>query len=71
MEEKYLTVTEAAEYLGLSEHTLNKWRCEPVQNLRFSKFGKYVRYKKSVLDRYLKTKNLLTPEVEIYPKEQK
>jgi len=53
-----------------NENTLAAWRVRR-KNLRFSYFGRNVRYKKSVLDLYLKTRNLLQQEKEVFPKEEK
>ena len=47
-----MTVTQAAEYLGLAVSTLNKWRCHgggPV----FIKMGRAVRYRVEDLDAYI------------------
>lgn len=47
-----MTVTQAAEYLGLAVSTLNKWRCHgggPV----FIKMGRAVRYRVEDLDRFI------------------
>lgn len=49
---RLLDVPEAAEYLGLSISTLNKWRCYgegPV----FVKMGRAIRYRISDLDTYI------------------
>lgn len=54
---RLLDVTEAADYLGLSISTLNKWRCYgegPV----FVKMGRAVRYRVEDLDRYLESRVL-------------
>lgn len=50
-----LTVSEAAQYLGLAQSTLNKWRCFG-DGPRFLKLGKAIRYRKSDLDEYLSLK---------------
>lgn len=47
-----LTVSEAAQYLGLAQSTLNKWRCFG-DGPRFLKLGKAIRYRKSDLDKFL------------------
>jgi len=47
-----MTVTQAAEYLGLAESTLNKWRCHgggPV----FIKMGRAVRYRIEDLENFI------------------
>jgi len=47
-----MTVTQAAEYLGLAVSTLNKWRCHgggPV----FIKMGRAVRYRVTDLENFV------------------
>jgi len=47
-----MTVTQAAEYLGLAVSTLNKWRCHgegPV----FIKLGRAVRYRVEDLEKFI------------------
>lgn len=47
-----MTVTQAAEYLGLAVSTLNKWRCHgggPV----FIKMGRAVRYRSTDLEQFI------------------
>ena len=48
-----MTVSQAADYLGLAVSTLNKWRCHgggPV----FIKMGRAVRYRAVDLDQYIR-----------------
>lgn len=48
-----MTVSQAADYLGLAVSTLNKWRCHgggPV----FIKMGRAVRYRVADLEAYIK-----------------
>jgi len=50
-----MTVTQAADYLGLAVSTLNKWRCHgggPV----YIKLGRAVRYRRKDLDGFIKHK---------------
>lgn len=49
-----LTTKEAAEYLGLSPYTLERWRMagSPVQ-IPYLKFGKAVRYEVQALDQFM------------------
>ncbi len=49
---EWLTRKEAAEYLGMSVHTLANWVQDPDISLPFYKVGKMVRYKKSDLDEF-------------------
>lgn len=44
MPKLYYTVSEAAAHLGLSKHTLNKWRCEK-RGPKFIRFGSSIRYR--------------------------
>jgi hypothetical protein len=43
----------AADYLGLKAGTLEVWRSTGRYDLAFEKRGRCVRYRKSVLDRFL------------------
>ncbi len=45
-------VAEAAEYLGLAQSTLNKWRCHRNGGPAFVKLGKAVRYRKEELEAF-------------------
>ena len=47
----YLTERDAAAVLGLSPHTLARWRWSG-QGPRFAKFGKAVRYSRADLTKY-------------------
>ena len=47
-----LTVRETAQYLGLAQSTLNKWRCHGG-GPQYLKLGKAVRYRVEVLEEYL------------------
>jgi len=51
------TTRQAAQYLGLSISTLNKWRCYGF-GPRYLKLGRAVRYRQEELDRYLDTRIL-------------
>ena len=48
-----LTLPEAAEYLGVTEHTLSVWRCVGRYYIKFVKVGRLVKYRQSVLDAFL------------------
>lgn len=48
---RYMTVTEAAAYLGVSTSFLNKRRSAGLEP-KFRKFGKAVRYKDTELDQF-------------------
>lgn len=43
----------AAEYLGITPHTLNVWRCNKRFDIPYIKVGGRVRYRKSSLDNFL------------------
>ncbi len=47
-----LTTRQAAQYLGLSISTLNKWRCYGF-GPKYLKLGRAVRYRQEELDAYL------------------
>ncbi len=47
-----LTTRQAANYVGLSVSTLNKWRCYGF-GPKYLKLGRAVRYRQEELDRYL------------------
>jgi len=49
---RLLDVEEAAEYLGLSKSTLNKWRCHGG-GPQFIKMGRAIRYRISDLDDFV------------------
>jgi len=47
-----LTTEQAAAYLGMSRHTLHRWRWSG-DGPRYRKFGRSVRYARADLDRYI------------------
>lgn len=47
---------EAAAYLGVTENTLNVWRCVGRYNLPYIKVGRLVKYRKSALDAFLESR---------------
>jgi excisionase family DNA binding protein len=49
---KIINTREAAEYLGLTESTLEKWRCYGT-GPRFCKVGRSVRYRMADIEKYL------------------
>ena len=48
-EKSYLTVQEAAEFLGLSYKTLNKWRLLGMDGPPYHRFGTAIRYRRDDL----------------------
>ena len=50
-----MAVDMAAEYLGLSVSTLNKWRCYG-EGPKFIKMGRAIRYRLSDLDKYIESR---------------
>jgi len=53
-EKAIMTVAEAAEYLGLSQSALNKWRCYGMQyGPAYIKMGKSVRYRLEDLQEWI------------------
>lgn len=55
----YMNDTQAAEYLGISPVTLRSWRMEK-KGPKYHKFDKAVRYAKTDLDDWMKTREMLT-----------
>ena len=51
---EYLTIKDAAEYLGVSPNTLRNWGREGKMNERRNPINGYRLYKKTDLDRLLK-----------------
>jgi hypothetical protein len=43
----------AAEYIGITPHTLNVWRCNKRFDIPYIKVGSSVKYRKSSLDNFL------------------
>ena len=53
IESKLLTRREAADYLNVKVQTLASWACSGRYGLPVVRFGRCVRYKKSVLDEFI------------------
>ena len=49
---EWLTPHDAKEEYGFSTSTLAKWRMKRI-NLKFSKIGKYIRYKRSDVEAFI------------------
>lgn len=49
-----LNSAEAAEYLGLSEPTLRSWRSRGTGDLKYTKIGGRVVYRRADLDKYIR-----------------
>ncbi|MHA1575693.1 MAG: helix-turn-helix domain-containing protein [Alphaproteobacteria bacterium] len=58
METKLLNTKEAADFLGLKTGTLNIWRISNRYSLEYIKVGRYIRYKKSELERWLEDRTV-------------
>lgn len=52
-DDRMMTRSEAAAYLGLRPATLEAWASRGSVNLPFSKLGRLVRYRKRDLDRFI------------------
>ncbi len=63
MEKEYLKTREAAEYLNLRPQTLAKWRMD-ARHLPFIRLGGGIRYRKSDLDRYVRSRVVGAVEAE-------
>jgi excisionase family DNA binding protein len=48
-----LTNVEAAQYLGISIHTLDSWRCLKKPFIPYLKIGRLVFYRRSDLDEFI------------------
>lgn len=53
-----LHTTEAAEYLNVTPHTLEVWRCTGRHKLPFVKVGRLVRYRVADLDAWLASRTV-------------
>ena len=51
--ESLITPEQAADYLGVSHKTMNKWRSTGENSIPYSKIGRCVRYRLSELDTYI------------------
>lgn len=52
-ERDLLNSAEAAEYLRVTPHTLAVWRSEKRYNLPFARVGRFVRYRREDLQRFI------------------
>lgn len=52
-ERRWLSVAEAAAYLGCSRNFLDKDRIGKLHGIRFSRLGRHVRYDRADLDAFL------------------
>ena len=58
-QDKLLTRTEAAKYLGLTNpQTLGVWACEGRYDLPYIRVGRHVRYRQSDLDAWLERRTV-------------
>lgn len=49
---------DAAAYIGIASHTLEVWRCSKRYNIPYIKVGGRVRYRRSDLDIWLKSRTV-------------
>lgn len=58
--EPFLTIAQAAEFLGVKRSTLYNWQCTKRYGIPFIKIGRLVRYNKSDLEAFLnrRTRNM-------------
>lgn len=54
-EEKYISLEEAAEYLGIKAVTLRTWIRKPSSEIPAYKIGKLWKFKKSELDEWIQS----------------
>lgn len=53
---KWLNVEQAARYLGCSRNFLDKDRISRLHGIPFSRLGRHIRYDRSQLDEFLKSR---------------
>lgn len=53
-----LAPPEAAAYIGVTENTLNVWRCVGRYAIPYIKCGRLVKYRKSALDAFLERRTI-------------
>ena len=53
-----LTRKEAAEYLGVTAHTLAVWACFKRYNLPYVKIGRLVKYRRSDLENFIERQTI-------------
>ena len=58
LQRRWLSVSEAAEYIGCCRSTLDKDRSARTHGIPFSKFGRVVRYDLEALDAFLQSKKV-------------
>lgn len=56
--ENRMTVAQAAEYLGITRHTLDVWRSAKRYAIPYTKVGRLVFYAKSDLDGWLSSRRV-------------
>jgi excisionase family DNA binding protein len=54
---EWLTREQAAAYIGVKPNTLAVWSLTGRYNLRFTKLGRFVRYRKSDLDEFIERRS--------------
>jgi len=53
-----LNVDEAADFLGITSHTLDVWRCTKRHLIPYLKVGRLVKYRKSDLEIWLASRTI-------------
>lgn len=56
--ETRFTVAQAAEYLGVTRHTLDVWRCAKRYAIPYTKVGRLVFYARNDLDAWLASRRV-------------
>ncbi len=59
----WLTVCQAADYLGCSRNFLDKDRLSRLHGIPFSRLGRHIRYSRDALDAYLESTQVNLNEV--------
>lgn len=58
-ESELLTRKEAADYLGITQHTLSVWACVKRYNLPYVKIGRLAKYRRTDLDAFINRRTVM------------
>lgn len=53
-----LSVEQAAEFIGITSHTLDVWRCTKRHSIPYLKVGRLVKYRRSDLEAWLTSRTI-------------
>jgi excisionase family DNA binding protein len=57
-EDERLDTAQAADYLGVQQHTLEIWRSSGRYRIPYIKVGKLIRYRRSALDDWMESRTV-------------